>query len=610
MTASFMLLPASIRTSLLRFLGLLFLCLPLFSQALSQDELLPPEKAFSARLSQQGQNLVVHFEVAQDYYLYRDRMHFTGQPGGVIGQPQFPQGKTKQDKFFGQQVIYPHPVDVVIPVTGKLPAGFTLKTSFQGCANVGVCYPPQTQLLKPGETLNPLDILGGALRTSNTTPLNNGSTNGAPPQLGTGHWLTTLGTFWLAGLGMAFTACLYPLLPIASAIITGQGAHLSRRRGGGLAFAYVQGLALTYTVIGVIAGLTGSLLMVWMQQPAVVLSASFLMVLLALSMFDVFSLQLPTSLQSRLAETSNRLPGGRWLTVFATGVLSALIIGPCVAPPLALALGYIGATGDATMGGAALYAMALGIGSPLLVLGFFGGHVLPKTGAWMKAVKAAFGVVMLALAVWIATPFLPGTVVMLLWAALAMGTAVFLQAFDPLPSNAHTMQRLGKAVGLFLFVVGAAQLVGALSGQTNPRTPLKSLISVSNAGPAATAAKLNHVSISSPAELDQALLTHAARPLLVDFYADWCVACHELENKTLTDPKVAAALQGYTLLRIDMTANLPEHQALLKRFGLFGPPGLILMRHGKEVDRVIGYIEPGEFLPRLNAPLGSGVVKS
>lgn len=598
MTASPISLSVSLRSALLRLVALLALCLPLFAQALSQDDLLPPEKAFSARVSKQGQNLLVRFDVAPGYYLYRDRIHFTGEPAGVIGQPQLPDGKIKEDKFFGKQVIYTHPVEVLIPVTGKLPADFTLKTTFQGCADAGVCYPPQTLLLKPGQPHDPLGALDGLLRTSS-----NGSSaepEAAPQQFNTGHWLTTLGTFWLAGLGMAFTACLYPLLPIVSSIIAGHGVKLSHRRGGALAFAYVQGLALTYTIIGVIAGLTGSLLMIWMQQPVVVLTASGLMVLLALSMFDLFSLQLPASLQSQLADTSNRLPGGRWLTVFATGALSALIIGPCVAPPLALALGYIGATGDAWMGGAALYAMALGIGSPLLVLGFFGGHILPKAGAWMKAVKSGFGVVMLGLAIWIATPFLPGALMMLLWAALAVGTAVFLRAFDALPSNAHAAQRLGKAIGLLLFVAGAAQVVGALSGQTDPRTPLKALVSATSTGASATAVSPSHVNISNVAELDQALQT-STRPVLVDFYADWCVACKELESKTFTDAKVAAALQSFTLLRIDMTANLPEHQALLKRFGLFGPPGLILMRDGKEVDRVIGFVEPEEFLPHLKA---------
>lgn len=599
MTFHLPLLPALLRTALLRLAGLLLLCLPLFAHAVSQDDLLPPEKAFSAQVSQQGQNLLVRFEVAPGYYLYRDRIHFSSEPGGLLGQPQFPDGKIKEDKFFGKQVTYPHSVEVLLPVNGPLPADFTLKANFQGCADMGVCYPPQTVLLKPGEKRNPLDSLGGLLRTANTSPATGADT--AAPQLGGGHWLATLGTFWLAGLGMAFTACLYPLLPIVSSIIAGQGAQLSRRRGGGLALAYVQGLALTYTVIGVIAGLTGSLLMIWMQQPAVVLTASLLMVLLALSMFDLFSLQLPASVQSRLAEASNRLPGGRWLSVFVTGALSALIIGPCVAPPLALALGYIGATGDAVMGGAALYAMALGIGSPLLALGFFGGQILPKAGAWMKTVKAAFGVGMLGLAIWTATPFLPGMVAMLLWAALAVGTAVFLRAFDALPTNAHAVQRLGKAVGLLLFVAGIAQLIGALSGQTDPRAPLKSLVSVSSAN-AAPAAKLSHVSISSPAELDRALQANPG-PVLVDFYADWCVACKQLEGSTFTDPKVASVMQNYMLLRIDMTANLPEHQALLKRFGLFGPPGLILMKGGKEVDRVIGYIEPEAFVPRLQALL-------
>ncbi|VEB42854.1 Thiol:disulfide interchange protein DsbD precursor [Chromobacterium violaceum] len=293
-----------------------------------------------------------------------------------------------------------------------------------------------------------------------------GKASAGNSELAARGWLATLGTFLLAGLGMAFTACMYPLLPIVSSLIAGQGATLSRGRGFLLSLLYVQGLALTYTAVGVVAGLTGSLLTVWLQQPAVVLSASALMVVFALSMFDLFSIQLPSALQSRLADTSNRLTGGKAATVFLMGALSALIIGPCVAPPLALALGYIGSTGDAVLGGAALYAMAMGLGLPLIAIGTFGGHVLPRAGHWMKAVKSAFGVVMLGLAIWLATPFLPPPLVMLLWAALLIGSAVFLGAFDSLSSATKASARLGKALGLLLFLLGGAQLVGLLSAPT------------------------------------------------------------------------------------------------------------------------------------------------
>jgi thiol:disulfide interchange protein DsbD len=575
-------------------LALSLVVLPQLAHALSQDDLLPPDKAFAASLTREGTQLKVHFEVAPGYYLYRDRMHFSGEPGGPLAPLGMPAGKTKHDKFFGEQVIYPHSLDVSLPGP-TLPAGFTLKVSYQGCAEAGVCYPPQTVHLKPGGNSK---LPGWFTLAGQSGGAAGNGTNSGTPSPGAAGWLGMLGTFWLAGLGMAFTACMYPLLPILSSIIAGQGTLLTRRHGGLLALAYVQGLALTYTVVGVIAGLTGSLLTVWLQQPAVILGASALMVLMALSMFDLFNLQLPASWQSRLADRANSLPGGRWLSVFAMGALSALIVGPCIAPPLALALGYIGATGDAVRGAAALYAMALGLGTPLLLIGFFGGHLLPRAGAWMKMVKSVFGVVMLGLALWLASPFLPAMATMLLWALLGVGSAVFLRAFDGLPASAHPLQRLGKALGLLLFIAGAAELVGALTGQADPRLPLKA---IANHAVTQAAAQPAFRPVASVTELDNVLAADRTRPVLLDFYADWCVSCKELESETFTDVKVAAQLGRFVLLRADVTANRPEHQALLKRFGLYGPPGVILLRSGQETGRLIGFENADAFLARLNS---------
>lgn len=583
--------------SLLRLRAVLLLCLSLFclvlpaAHALTQDDLLPVEKAFAARVEREGNRLQLTFDVAAGYYLYRDRTHLRTEPAGLIEAPVFPAGKVKNDPFFGQQTIFTGSTRLSVPLKPGAPERFTLLVELQGCAEAGICYPPHTYRLKVGTPA------AAGLAEDWLAP----AARDAQPErdLNARGWLSTLATFFIAGLGMAFTACMYPLLPIVSSMIAGQGGQLTRRRGLLLAFAYVQGPAFTYTVVGVIAGLTGSLLTVWLQQPAVVLTASALMVVFALGMFDLVSIQLPSALQSRLAASSNRLSGGRFVTVFAMGMFSALIIGPCVAPPLALALGYIGSTGDAWLGGAALYAMAWGLGLPLLLIGAFGGHFLPRAGAWMKAVKAAFGVIMLALALWLASPFLPAPWVMLGWAALALGTAVFLRAFEHLPTNAHAAQRLGKALGLALFLVGAAQIAGVLAGETSPRYPLRWLggekVRAEAAAPAFQA-------IGSVAELDAALVTARAsgRPVLVDFYADWCVACKELEAYTFTDPAVAAAMRGFTLLRADVTANTAAHQALLRRFGLFGPPGIVLYdRSGQEAGRIIGFTEAPAFLEAL-----------
>ncbi|MCW3479131.1 protein-disulfide reductase DsbD [Neisseriaceae bacterium JH1-16] len=576
--------------------AMLLMLAPLLAYALSPDDLLPPDKAFVASVEQTGLQLTVRFKIADGYYLYRDRMSFASEPADLVGKPTFPSGDEKHDAFFGRQTIFKHEAVITLPIKAGAPSRFTLKAVYQGCAEVGVCYPPQTHLLDVGAPtggkLNPLEWLEGGNR-ANAPPAND-----AGATLSRASIATTLGTFFVAGLALAFTACMYPLLPILSSLIAGQGQTLTRRRGFLLALAYVQGLALTYTAVGVVAGMTGALLTVWLQQPAVILTAAALMVVFALAMFDVFSIQLPNALQSRLAEASNRLPGGHYLTVFAMGALSALIIGPCVAPPLALALGYIGSTGDALLGGLALYMMALGLGLPLLLIGTFGGAVLPRAGGWMKTVKAGFGVVMLGLAIYLASPFLPVWLTMLGWAALAIASAVFLKAFEPLHGNATVWHKLGKALGVLLLMVGAAQLVGVLSGGNDPRQPLKGLF---GSTAAASAEALPFQTVRSVAELDAALAASAGKPVLLDFYADWCVSCRELETDTFTDPAVAAKLRGMTLLRADVTANNAADQALLKRFGLFGPPGLILFgADGKEAQRVIGFVPAKPFLATLD----------
>jgi len=574
----------------------LLMLAPLFAHAVSPDDLLPPDKAFAASVEQTGQQLTVRFKIADGYYLYRDRMSFTSQPADLVGKPGFPTGQEKHDAFFGKQTIFKHEAVVTLPLKAGAPSRFTLKAVYQGCAEIGVCYPPQTHLLEVGAPaggkLNPLEWLEGSNRPN------------APPATDTDATLSrmsigaTLGTFFVAGLALAFTACMYPLLPILTSLIAGHGPMLTRRRGFLLAFSYVQGLALTYTAVGVTAGMTGALLTVWLQQPAVILSAAALMVLFALAMFDVFSIQLPNAMQSRLANVSNRLPGGHYVTVFAMGALSALIVGPCVAPPLALALGYIGSTGDALLGGAALYMMALGLGLPLIVIGVFGGAVLPRAGGWMKTVKAGFGVVMLALAIYLASPFLPAWLAMLGWAALSIGSAVFLKVFEPLHGNATAWHKLGKTLGVLLLLAGAAQLAGALSGSTDPRQPLKGLF---GGAAAASVEALPFQPVRSVAELDAAITASAGKPVLLDFYADWCVSCKELETDTFTDPQVAAKLRSMTLLRADVTANNAADQALLKRFGLFGPPGLILFgADGKEAQRVIGFVPAKAFLATLD----------
>jgi thiol:disulfide interchange protein DsbD len=571
---------------------LLFSAASRSAQALSPGDLLRPEQAFVTSVQREGDQLILTLSVADGYYVYRDRMQLGSDPAGLLAPARYPAGTVKADPYFGPQVVFEHRNRIVVPLKPGAPARFALTVRLQGCAKVGVCYPPSTRRLMVGE--------GGAAAW--TTAWRGAPDQGAATPDGSALPLTFL-AFFAAGVGMAFTACMYPLLPILSSLIAGQGAHLTRWRGFVLSLAYVQGMALTYTAIGVFAGLTGSLLTVWLQRPEVVLTASAMMVLLALSMFGLFSLQLPSALQGRLAAAANRLPGGRLLSVAAMGALSALIIGPCVAPPLALALGYIGSTGDAWLGGIALYLMALGLGMPLLAIGTFGGHLLPRAGRWMNAVKSVFGVVMLAVALSTAAPFLPGRVLLLAWGGLLIGSAVFLRAFDSLSATAGSLSRLGKALGLVLFLLGAAELAGAMAGVKDPRYPLSWLM-----GRPAEAAADHPVflPVADAPSLARQLAATPGRPAILDFYADWCVSCKEMDDTTWRDAGLRSRLTGFTLLRADVTQNSDAHGDLLRRFGLYGPPGIILFDGaGRERGRIVGYIDANG-LARQLAALQSG----
>ena len=410
-------------------------------------------------------------------------------------------------------------------------------------------------------------------------------------------WLI-VASFFGFGVLLTFTPCVLPMIPILSGIIVGQGAPVSRGRAFSLAAAYVLGMAFTYTIAGVIAGLSGSLLSSALQNPWVLSAFALIFVMLALSMFDVYELQVPASLQIRFGNASNKMQGGRLVGVTGMGALSALIVGPCVAAPLAAALLYLSQSRDALLGGTALFAMALGMGTPLLLIGLSAGELLPKVGAWMNAVKRFFGFLLLGVAIWLIMPVIPATAAMLLWASLLIVSAMFLRALDPLPPVASDPVRLGKGAGILALVAGIALLVGALSGSEDVLQPLASLRSQTQ-----LRSGLHFQRVQSNAELDRRLEQAAGKYVMLDFYADWCVACKEMERFTFTDPQVQARLKDVVLLQADVTANKPEDIGLLKRFGLFGPPGIILFdRSGAEVKafRVIGYQPSEQFLVSLS----------
>lgn len=397
---------------------------------------------------------------------------------------------------------------------------------------------------------------------------------------------------------------MYPLIPILSGIIVGQGQHATHLRSFILSFAYVQGLAMAYAIAGVAAGLSGTLISSSLQNPWVLGGTSLFFVLMAGSMFGLYSIQLPSALQSRLNDQSNRLHGGRIGSVFLMGILSALIIGPCVAPPLAIALGYIGTTGDMLLGGSSLYVMALGMGTPLLAVGAFGAHLLPRAGAWMNSVKQVFGTVMLAVAIYLAGPILPAWLSMLAWAGLLIVSAIFLHALDPLPNHASGWRKLWKGMGIVALLYGAALLLGVLAGSRDALQPLQGLIPAASQ-PSATEsgrlAPLPFQRVADEAALDRQLALARGKTVMVDFYADWCVSCKELERFTFSDPAVRQQLQHSVLLQVDVTANSAADQALLRRFGLFGPPAILFYNaDGKLLpQRAIGFVAPETFLNTL-----------
>jgi len=589
----------------------LFLLSFLFSLAQAQ-EFLDPAVAFkpTAR-ALDAQTIEVGFEIAKGYYLYRDKFKFAVEGDTVtLGTPVFPRGKEKIDENFGKVEVFYKNVAIRLPVqrnaSGVLP--LKLNVTSQGCADAGVCYPPQTQMVSvelpaPGSVP---DAPGAPVATMESTAglAVDGDESGtiAATLKNAGFW-ASLAFFFIAGLGLSLTPCVFPMIPILSGIIAGQGHKASHARGFALSLAYVLGMALTYAAVGVAAGLSGTLVSAALQNPWVLGAFALVFVVLSFSMFGFYELQLPTALQSKLSEESGHLQGGRGLGVFAMGALSALIVGPCVAAPLAGALLYIGQTGDAVLGGTALFVMALGMGMPLIAVGVAGGSLLPKTGPWMEGVKKGFGVLLLATALWLISPVIPALAQMLGWAVLFIIPAIYLHALDPLPPHAKGWQRFWKGIGIVMLLTGAALLAGALAGNRDPLQPLAGL---RGQAVAAEARKLPFEPVRSVAELDNRLAA-VDRPVMLDFYADWCVSCKEMERFTFADPAVQAKLAGFTLLKADVTANTPEDKALLARFGLFGPPGIIFFSPGgKEIAglRVVGFQKAAIFMKQLERAAG------
>ena len=571
----------------------------------SADNLLEPEKAFrfSAR-ALDASTLEVSFAIAKGYYMYRERFRFAveGDPAVRLGTAELPRGIPHKDEFFGEMQIYRKDVRVRLPVEAPANAAFSLLVTSQGCADVGVCYVPMEskatiQLAAAASTERP--GLSEAPRQVEAQPrFSIFASDLDIARLFEGNLALVLGGFFVFGLLLTFTPCVLPMIPILSGIIAGEGRSIDKLRALALSVSYVLGMAVAYAAAGVAAAFSGSLLAAALQNAWVLGAFALVFVALALSMFGFYELQLPGFLHHRLHSAHSRLRGGQIVSVAAMGLLSAVIVSPCVAAPLAGALLYISQTRDVILGGGALFAMALGMGVPLVAVGVSEGALLPRAGAWMNGVRRFFGVLLLAVAIWVISPVLPPAAVMLAWAALLIGSAMFLRAIDPLPVNASGWLRLWKAFGVIVLVFGVALVVGALSGSRDPLRPLAALTSKESyvAGP------VRWQRVASLQELQEKLKT-PGRPVMLDFYADWCVSCKEMEAFTFSDPKVRAQLDQMLLLQADVTAHNEQDRALLKRFSLFGPPGIIFFdAQGQEIRglRVIGYQSAERFLKTLS----------
>ena len=556
----------------------------------SGDDFLPPDQAFRFDALAEGTDRVrLNWEIAEGYYLYRARIKvMTVSHSAQLGVPQFPPGQVKTDEYFGKQEVYHHELIGTVPVARAAGGALELplQVTYQGCADAGLCYPPITKAVTVSF---PAAAAVGVSDQDWFAALIRG-----------GNPLIMLGWFYLAGLVLAFTPCVLPMVPILSGIIAGGGRPVTTARAFSLSLTYVLGMALTYTLAGIACAAAGRQVQAVFQQWWVLALFAALFVALALSMFGAFTLQMPAAIQTRIANLSNRQSAGTFGGVAIMGALSALIVTTCVGPALVGALLVISQTGQIARGGAALFAMSIGMGTPLLVVGASAGRLLPRAGPWMDLVKKLFGVMMLAVAAWMLARILPDRVALALWAVPALILAWLLWS----PTRSSAAARWGlRAAGSAAAVYGVALAAGAALGGTDPLAPIPAF--------AAKTHELPFRSIKSVADLDREVAQARAhgRSMLVDFSAEWCTSCKEMERYTFTDPAVQTALAGTVLLRADVTRNDADDQALLRRFGIFGPPTIAFYGtdgHERAQYRVVGYMKADAFAARTRAALNAG----
>ena len=585
-----------------------------------EDDILPPEQAFQLTGEAiDGHNLKLRWDIAEATYLYQDKLQISVESDGVqlgdfrLPEPKIKKNSVKPDGTMGDVPVYYDTVELILPLVrqAQVATKLTVKTKYQGCADIGICYPPQKKTLQfdlPAVTAAAASPAAAAAVTA-SAPDTDSVTAGEPLSeqdqvaflLKSGSTWLIIASFFGIGLLLAFTPCVFPMIPILSGIIAGQGSNITTRKAFSLSLVYVLAMAATYTVAGILAGLFGANLQAAFQNPWILSFFAGVFVLLALSMFGFYELQLPSSLQARLSDISNRQQGGDMAGVAIMGLLSALIVGPCVAPPLAGALIFIGQSGDWVLGGLALFAMSLGMGAPLIAIGTSAGKLLPKAGAWMDVVKAVFGVLMLGLAIYLLERIIPESLAMALWGMLMVVSAIYMGAIQQLPVEASGWNKLWKGLGVALLIYGSLFLVGVALGGKDTLQPLRGVIM----GTASQEVHLPFKRIKTTADLERELAAakDSGKPVMLDFYADWCVYCKQMEKNTFPDPAVQAALADFILLQADVTAQDDADLELQELIGIPAPPAMIFWDpSGQERRnlRLLGYMDAAEFALHVN----------
>lgn len=575
-----------------------------------QDEILPANKAFVfSAVTGNNQTIHLHWDIADGYYLYSDKLKIKiNHPDVTLRDYALPAGINKNDEFFGNVTIYKKRLDISVTPLYKNntpPAEIILEAHYQGCAEVGICYPPITKtipILLPTHKTAIQNINTGNTTSSPDTAFISEQDKLAKTIAESNIFLTAL-TFLGIGLMLAFTPCIFPTIPILSGIIIGQGEHLSQRKGFMLSLVYVLAMSVTNTIAGILVGKFGANIQSVFQQPWIIISLAAVFVTLSLSMFGFYNLQMPSTIQTKLATFSNQQKSGEYLGVAIMGLLSALIITPCAAAPLAGALIYIGHTGDAVLGGISLFAMSIGMGLPLLVIGASAGKLLPKAGHWMNAIKAIFGVLLLAIAIWLLERIYLGPLTLLLWGILLITSGVYMGALEQIPIEDTGWAKLWKGLGLSFIIYGAALILGAATGGSDALQPFAKINTAHESTTQNPPHQFTHIKSIDDLNQHLKIAKNKKQWLMLDFYADWCVSCKELEKYTFSDANIQNKLSHLHTIQADVTQNDDIDQALQRKLNVIGPPTILFFDpNGKEHNnyRIIGYLNPDDFLAHLS----------